>query len=155
MAALRAAAAAAALLLLRTAAGLGTRPAGAQEPGGRRPVQRRSELGSGDLVAGADADDEDGFDTWYFEHAGDDTSRLSAGFDTSGPEKTEVDPEEASRVAEAWAHCHQGYLSHGSVPLENGVITYLVTRPSDLKMLEDSLQRLRYFILKHWPYDVK
>jgi len=149
-------AAAAALLLLRSAVGLDARPARPRSPGSGRHAERTDDLNIGDVAAaGRDADEEDDFDTWYFQHAGDDDSRFSAGFESDGPEKKGPDPEEKSRATEAWGHCHQGYLSHGAVPLENGVIVYLVTRQSDLNMLWDGLSRLRYFILTHWAYDVK
>jgi len=39
--------------------------------------------------------------------------------------------------------------------MENAVITYLVTRESDLLRLSESLPRLRYFFLQHWPYPVR
>jgi hypothetical protein len=144
-------------MLIRSAVGLGARLSRTLEPRDGLPPQDRKEntsLSGDDLIAaGKGADEEDDFDTWYFEQAGDDDGRFSAGFD--GPEKQGADAEEKSRVAEAWEHCHQGYVSHGAVPLENGVITYLVTRKKDLHNLQDSLPRLRYFILRHWAYDVK
>jgi len=154
MAALHVLAGAIVLTLLSSAVGLGARLA--QMPSSGGPVQRNTDLSTDDLIAaGKDADEEDDFDTWYFEHAGVNASRFSAGFEDNGPEKFGPDLEERTRVGEAWEQCHQGYLSHGAVPLENGVITYLVTRKTDLTMLRDSLPRLRYFVLKHWAYDVK
>ncbi|CAK0844886.1 unnamed protein product [Prorocentrum cordatum] len=143
-------------MLIRSAVGLDARPvrpAVASERAAREA--NRDDVIIGDFAAaGRDTDEEDDFDTWYFQHAGD-ASRFSAGLESGGPEKKGPDPEEKSRASEAWDHCHQGYFSHGAAPLENGVIVYLVTRQSDLNMCCDGLSRLRYFILKHWAYDVK
>jgi len=163
MAAQRVLAGAAALLAIAPAAGLGTRLAQPLGPNGRAAppddeLRKRDLTSDEDLVAaGKDADEDDDFDTWYFEHAGNVESNFSAGFDDiiGPPVKKGPDEEEHSRVQEAFEYCHLGYLSPGSQPLENGVITYLVTRKSDLKMLQDSLPRLRYFVLNHWAYDVK
>jgi len=138
----------AALLPVRPALGLGVRQAEAVEPSGALPpkgARERAGLSPQDLLdGGRDADEEDDFDTWYFEHAGDD-QRLSAG----GPEKHKADAEQHFAIAEASKKCQ------AQKGIENGVITYLVTRPSDLERLQSSAPSLHDHILKRWPYDVK
>jgi len=137
---------AAALGMGRSALGLGVRSA--------PPPQRRSRLSADELMAGGkDADEEDDFDTWYFEQTGlvyDDVDEDTA---PSNPSWHKPSPEEASAVSSAKEQCA---LSSGGKPsLENGVITYLVTRPFDLIRLKESAPRLRYYFLRHWQYPVK
>jgi len=152
MAAQRVLAGAAALLAIAPAAGLGTRLAQPLGPNGRAAppddeLRKRDLTSDEDLVAaGKDADEDDDFDTWYFKHAGEDIpQRISAG----GPEKHKPDSNQKYWVAEATSQCK------AQTSLENGVITYLVTRPSDLERLKSSAPHLRSYVLKRWAYDVK
>jgi len=57
------------------------------------------------------------------------------------------------RVAEASQQCR--LPAEAQPRLENGVVTYLVTRRTDLTNLEQSVPRLRQYFLRHWAYDVK
>jgi len=130
----------------RSALGLGVRSA--------PPPQRRSRLSADELMAGGkDADEEDDFDTWYFEQTGlvyDDVDEDTA---PSNPSWHKPSPDEANAVSSAKEQC--ALSSDGKPSLENGVITYLVTRPFDLIRLKESAPRLRYYFLRHWQYPVK
>jgi len=122
-----------ALVLIRSALGLGV----------ARSRLSRDEL----LAAGRHVDELDDFDT--------DESSGPHGSGRIGPEPNK---EERWRVANAsLAECGGNWSveERQAMTLENGVITYLVTRAFDLQMLGDSLPRLRYFFLRTWAYDVK
>jgi hypothetical protein len=124
--------AATALLLIRSTFGLGVR-------------QTPQQLSPEDLmVGGKDADEDDDFDTWYFEHTEEEWPMR-----TFGPEKHPADSQEKWRVDHASKQCQ------AQASLENGVITYLVTRPTDLQRLMASAPALRTHFLERWAYDVK
>jgi hypothetical protein len=131
-----------ALTQIRSAFGLGARLSQSLEPSSGLPFTS-DEL----LAAGKDADALDDFDTWYFEQA----EKRSMLFKTGSGHPAHVSAEEKLRVAAASQQCSRDRAS----TLESGVITYLVTRESDLDRLGESLPRLRYFFLRHWAYDVK
>jgi hypothetical protein len=63
--------------------------------------------------------------------------------------KQEISAREAAKL-----QCSQWNETRQPV-VENGTITYLVTRQFDLGQLSESLPRLRYFFLKYWPYPIK
>jgi len=138
-----------ALLLIRSAFGLGVRQAETVEPSSELPPKATREmagLSPEDLMAGGrDADEEDDFDTWYFEQSDKWPQRTSE----NGPEKHVADADQNWAVAEAKKQCQ------AQAGIENGVITYLVTRPTDLERLRSSAPSLHTHLLKRWPYDVK
>jgi hypothetical protein len=146
----------AALVLVRSAVALGLRPSGELPP---RAARGTAGLSGEDLLAGGrDADEEDDFDTWYFEHAGDerpnqrDQGRLF-GVGLDGPEKLQPESSERFAVAQASQQCR--LPSEVQPTLENGVIVYLVTRPMDLDRLKQSVALLHTHFLRRWAYDVK
>jgi len=113
---------------------------------------RLSRMGGEELIAGGrDADEEDDFDTWHFEHAGGEV--LTEASPLSGPEHHRSDSQEIRAVAQASQQCRLPATDQPK--LEEGVIVFLVTRPMDLIRLEQGAPRLRYHFLRHWPYPVK
>jgi len=76
-----------------------------------------------------------------------------------GTECTEcvvVEPDDEEQEMHALAEEKCSILDPGrGKALENGVIVFLVTRPIDLARLKDSLPRLWFYALRHWPYPVK
>jgi hypothetical protein len=139
-----------ALLLIRSAFGLGVRQAETVEPSNELPPQtfrEKASLSPEDLMAGGrDADEDDDFDTWYFERAGEEKpERISV----NNPASHKPDSTQKWMVDEASKQCKD------QAGLENGVVTYLVTRPSDLKRLKQSAPRLHRYFLRRWAYDVK
>jgi len=72
--------------------------------------------------------------------------------DVDRPENRGIDEAEFFGAVQKVQQCRIPAASPSS--LQNGVITYLMTRPTDLWRLGQSLPRLRYYLLRHWPYDV-
>jgi len=140
--------------LVRSALGLGVWPAQSSAPGSEHPPAgaRQSRMDDEELIAGGkDADEDDDFDTWYFEHAGGEV--LTETPPAAGPEYHRATSQENWVVAHASQQCRLPATDQPK--LEEGVIVFLVTRPMDLIRLEQGAPRLRYHFLRHWPYPVK
>jgi len=164
--------ASAAVLILRSARGLGVGRLDQPKPEETERVKRAGTGYIEDAIASfRDADEDDAFDTWYFEKHAEDISGNPAdeikknstdwqwgkNHNVTKDDPTWRRPSKEELSTNDWAKSQCAIPKKGkpSHPLENGVITYLVTRPSDLRRLSESLPRLRYYFLQHWPYPVK
>jgi len=170
--------ASAAVLLLRSARGLGAGRLAQPKPEETRRVKRAATGYIEDAAAAlAGAGEDDAFDTWLFEHHAEDAGPLDdEGIDWNELNKndskrwweysgneTDEDPriwrwptkEDFKANDRARRECAIPKNGMPKPTLENGVITYLVTRQMDLERLSESLPRLRYYFLRHWAYPVK
>jgi hypothetical protein len=138
-------------MLIRSALGLGVRLAQPVDPISGL-LSSSDELASAamKLAAGRNADDVDDFDSGPVGQSGPSGKNGRIGPEPSREEKLLVNAVSQEQCGGNWT-----VEERRMATLENGVITYLVTRPDDLRSLGDSLPRLRYFFLKHWAYDVK
>jgi hypothetical protein len=170
-------------LLLRSAHGLGVGRLAKPTEETQRVKKRSGAWYIEDAIPDfMDADEDDDFDTWLFENHGEDAFAspfeqrhvkpkppasqptdefghwIIPGLSNGTGEDLalrKISSEELSAYDEAQSQCFIPKKGQPSHPLESAVIAYLVTRPSDLLRLTESLPRLRYYFLKHWPYPVK
>mmetsp|Transcript_124060 Transcript_124060/g.333134 ORF Transcript_124060/g.333134 Transcript_124060/m.333134 type:complete len:409 (+) Transcript_124060:91-1317(+) len=141
-----------AVMLIRSALGLGARVAQPLELRSELPPQstlRKARFNSEDLMAAQEMVEDGDFSVWYSKQAS--LFRLAPAL--SGPDKRGIDESEFFNAVQKVQQCRLSAASQSS--LQSGVVTFLVTRSTDLWRLGQSLPRLRYFFLRHWPYDVK